>query len=63
LLFVLQQANRGYFEKTLKNKEYNNEKLCRKPIEFCENHRELSGEKPNVKMGKTGGGGLDIEKK
>jgi hypothetical protein len=56
LLFVLQQTNRGYFKKKLINKEYDNGKLHEM---YCCVFGEFFGKNPNVKMGKTGGGGLD----
>jgi hypothetical protein len=46
--------------KNLANKEYDNEKLCRKSFDFSKNYAEKFGGMPNVKMGKPGGGGQSV---
>ncbi|MDR0704083.1 MAG: hypothetical protein LBF88_03765 [Planctomycetaceae bacterium] len=49
---------RNYFGKTLENKEHHNGKFSEM---FDRTFGNVFGKKPNVKMGKTGGGGLDVE--
>jgi hypothetical protein len=55
---VLWQTNRNDFNETL-YKELNNEKLS---YMFGRIFRHVFGEKSNVKMGKSGGGGQSIGK-
>jgi hypothetical protein len=55
---------RDYFVETLKNKEHDDEKFNDVFSDVCGwAFRDIMDELPNVKMGKAGGGGLDVEKR
>jgi hypothetical protein len=62
LFFVLLFCGKQFaiISETLQNKELNDEKLGRKRFGKITKKR---GEKPNVKMGKRGGGGPDVRKR